>query len=313
MNKSTKIWLKYLPGAAISALLLWGIYLQVKHQLGKVDSAAWWHTGPDYLLWLAIILLPVNIGLEAKKWQILAGSAQPTTYRQALASYFAGIAFSIVTPNRIGEYPGRIVYLERKNTFRLISVSVLGIFAQIITVFVFGMAGLIYYNLAFPGTLSLTVLAGSAALMVLLGIIYMQFEKWLPLLQRFRWMRRLHVYRQLLMRFRNEEQLTVLGISMLRFLVYAAQYLILLRWMNVSMPLREGFFMACVFFWAITVIPSIALAQLGIRSQVGVFLFGKFSANTIGIVAASAGLWFINLVVPAVIGSILLLRWRIYR
>jgi hypothetical protein len=123
----------------------------------------------------------------------------------------------------------------------------------------------------------------------------------------------MHVYRQLLIRFRNEEQLTVLGISMLRFLVFTAQYLILLRWMNVSMPLREGFFVACLFFWAITVIPSIALAELGIRSQVGVFLFGKFSANIAGIVAATAGLWFLNLIVPAVIGSILLVRLRLLR
>jgi len=313
LNKSTKIWLNYLPGAAISILLLWGIYLQARQQLGKVDSSIWWHTGPAYLLWLAILLLPINAGLEAKKWQMLAGSAQPTTYGQALASYFAGIAFSIVTPNRLGEYPGRILYMKRKNTFRLISVSILGIFAQLITVFFFGMAGLIYYNIAFPGTLSLVLLLGSAVLIILLILIYTQFEKWLPLLQRFKWMHRLHIYRQLLMRTRNDERLKILGISMLRFLVFTAQYLILLRWMNVSMPLYEGFFIACLFFWAITVIPSIALAELGIRSQVSVFLFGKFSTNVIGIVAAGAGLWFINLIVPAVIGSILLLRLRLFR
>ena len=313
MDKSTKIWLNYLLGAAISLLLLWGIYLQAKSQLNKVDSSVWQDMGPTYLLWLALLLLPVNLGLEAKKWQLLAGSAQPTTYGQALTSYLAGIAFSIVTPNRLGEYPGRILYLKRQNTFRLISVSILGAFAQLITVFIFGMAGLIYYNLAFPGTVPLALLLSCLAIIILLGFIYLRFEKWLPLLKKFKWTSRVNVYRQLLMRFNNDEQLVVLGISMLRFVVFTAQYLILLRWMNVSMPLREGFFIACLFFWAITVIPSIALAELGIRSQVGIFLFGKFSANVMGILAATAGLWLINLIVPAVIGSILLARLRLFR
>lgn len=313
LNKNTKIWLNYLLGAAISVLLLWGIYLQAKKQLHSVDGNIWQQTGPAWLLWLAILLYPINAALEAKKWHILAGSAQRTTYRQAFTSYLAGIAFSVVTPNRLGEYPGRILYLRRERTFRLISVSILGAFAQLITVFIFGMGGLIYYNLAFPDTPALIALLCCIAFILLLGIIYLRFEKWLPALRRFKWVKRMHVYRQLLIRFKNDEQFIILAISMLRFVVFTAQYLILLRWMNVSFPLREGFFIACLFFWAITVIPSIALAELGIRSQVGVFLFGKFSANTMGIVGATAGLWLINLVLPAVVGSILLIRLRLWK
>ena len=126
LNKTTKIWLNYVIGGCISLLLLWGIWLQVQKQLSKVDWDAVWVTGPIYLLIIAIALMPLNLLLEAKKWHLLAGSAQPLTYRQALSSYFAGIAVSLVTPNRIGEYPGRLLYLKRKNTIRLVGVSILG-------------------------------------------------------------------------------------------------------------------------------------------------------------------------------------------
>src|SRR5690606_16203154 len=127
----------------ISILLLWGIYLQVLKQLKKVDIDTIWQTGPDYFLWLCILLMPVNLLLEAKKWQILAGSAQPLSFRGAMASYLGGIAFSMVTPNRLGEYPGRMLYLKRRNTVRLVSVSLLGALTQMLTLFIFGTLGLV--------------------------------------------------------------------------------------------------------------------------------------------------------------------------
>jgi hypothetical protein len=313
LNKSTKIRLNYLIGFALSALLLWGIYLQVTRQLANVDASTWWQTGPVFYLWLCIALMLVNVALEARKWQILAGSAEALSYRQSLSSYLAGIAISIVTPNRLGEYPGRILYLKRQNTFRLISVSVLGSFAQLLTIFIYGSAALIYYNVHNPGVWSGVLLAGSLAMTVILAWCFWRFEAWLPLLGRIKWLEKYKIYGQLLMRFSAKEQLTILGISLLRFAVFTAQYLVLLRWMNVIVPPVEGFLLSALFFWVIAVVPSIALAELGIRGQVGLFLFQPYSNNTIGILSATIGIWLINLIVPAILGSLLLLRMKVFR
>jgi hypothetical protein len=313
LNKNTKIWLNYLLGGIISLLLLWGIYLQVQKQLHTTDISTIWQTGPSVFLWLCLLLMPVNLLLEGKKWHLLAGSAQTLSYRQAFSSYLAGIAISIVTPYRIGEYPGRILYLKRKNTFRLISVSILGSVAQMFTVFAFGLLGLIYYNMAFPGKAQQSVLIISAVITIIILVFYFTFERWLPLLERFRWMRRLNIYGQLLKRFSRRDQIMILLISIVRYVVFAAQYLFLLRWMNVYMPLTEGFYMVTVFYWAIAIIPTIALAELGERGQVSLFLFHHFSSNTVGILAATMGIWLLNLIVPAVLGSFLLFRMRILK
>ncbi len=313
MNKSTKIWLNYLTGFGLSALLLWGIYAQVKNQLTNVDEDTWWQTGPQGWLYSCIALMLVNIALETGKWQILAGSAEALTFRQSLTSYLAGIAISIVTPNRLGEYPGRILYLKRKNTFRLISVSILGSFAQLLTIFIYGTAALIYYNIAHPGIWEKVLLAGSVVMMLILALCYWHFESWLPLLSKIKWLQKYKIYGQLMMRFTPKEQLTILFISLLRFAVFTVQYLVLLRWMNVIVPPTDGFFLSALFFWTIAVVPSIALAELGIRGQVGLYLFATFSVNAIGILSATIGLWFINLIVPAIVGSILLLRMRVFK
>ncbi len=315
MNKSTKIWLNYTLGGLISIALLVGIYLQVKKQLATLGADWTWQTGPNYLLYIVIALMPVNLLLEAWKWHMLAASAQRISYRQALLSYIAGISFSLVTPNRIGEYPGRILYLKKKNTFRLISVSILGAIAQMFTLFIYGLLGLVYYNVKYPGTLPMLLLAACFIATVFVGILYWRFETWLPVIERIKWLQRFryHIYGKLLKRFTSTEQMRILAISLLRYSVYTAQYLILLLWMNVDIPLFEGFWMCALFFWVIAVIPSVTLVELGERGQVGLYLFHHFSENTVGILGATVGVWCINLIVPGIIGSILLARTRLLR
>jgi hypothetical protein len=150
-------------------------------------------------------------------------------------------------------------------------------------------------------------------MMLMLAICYWRFERWLPVLSKVKWLQKYKIYGQLMMRFNNKEQLTILGISILRFAVFTAQYLVLLRWMNVSVPEIDGFFLSALFFWTIAVVPSIALAELGVRGKVGLYLFAPHSDNVIGILSATVGIWFINLIIPAIIGCMLMLRMRLFQ
>ena len=309
LNKNTKIWLNSLIGIAISALLLYSIWLQIHKQLSHLHSD-WWQ-GETIFLVIALLLMPVNLSIEAFKWKLLAGSAQPLSAFQAWKSYLAGIALSLITPNRIGEYPGRLLYLKRKNTVRLISVSVLGVFAQFFTLFIYGIAGLLYYNIFFPGYWQQIVLVICAIIVLLLSLIFFRFENWIVYFENIKWLRRFHTYGQLMKRFTMKEQCIILGLSLLRFSVYTVQYLMLLHWMHISLPAGEGFLMASLYFWSIAVIPSIAFTELGVRGHVSLFLFHHFTENTVGILVATIGLWCMNLIIPAIIGSILLMRIRI--
>lgn len=302
-------------GGLISVVLLVGIYLQVQKQIARLGNDWSWQTGPNYLLYLAIALMPLNLGFEAWKWHMLAASAQRISFKQAVLSYIAGISFSLITPNRIGEYPGRILYLKKTNTFRLVSVSILGAIAQMLTLFLYGLAGLIYFNIKFPGTMHMLVLAGCFVVTIIVAIVYWRFETWMPLIQRIKWLKRYryHIYGKLLNRFTPTEQTRILLVSIVRYATYTAQYLILLLWLKVDVPIGEGFLLCALFFWVIAVIPSVTLVELGERGQVGLYIFHHFSQNTIGILGATVGVWCINLIVPGIIGSILLARTKLIR
>ncbi len=311
MNKNTKIWLNYLAGGAFSIFLLWSIYGQVMKQANSINSDAWQHPGPYWLLWACIALMFVNTSLEGLKWYMLTRSVAPISYKRAFSSYLAGVAFAIITPNRIGEYPGRILYLGKGNTSRYINVSILGITAQLWSVYFFGLLGLIYYNIAFPALIARVALGLCILVNILAAVLYRKFDYWLPWLEKFRWLQKFTLYGRLLTRITTKRQISVLGISILRFAIFTAQYLFLLKWMNVDVPFAEGFCMAALFFWIMAIIPSIALTELGIRGNVCIFLFRHFTTNTIGIITATTGIWLLNLIIPAIIGSVLIIRMRL--
>lgn len=313
MNKATKIRLNYLIGGILMLTLLWVIYRQVKEQLFHFDFKAVFQEGNTPFLALVLLLMPVNVAFEIYKWKLLASSAQRITYGVAAKSFLAGLALSILTPNRIGEYPGRILYLKKRNTPRLISVTFLGMFTQFLTLFIFGLIGLIYYNISFPGYWQKVVLLLTILATVLVSLLFFFFEKWSVLIERFPVFKRLRTYNVLLKKFTIKEQLTILFITMFRFCIYVSQYLLLMAWLQIHIPILAGFFTASLFFFGMAVIPSVALAELGVRSGLSLWLFQSYTTNKVGILIATLILWFINLIIPAIAGSVLWLKARIIK
>ncbi|MBX2904813.1 MAG: flippase-like domain-containing protein [Taibaiella sp.] len=310
LNKSTKIWLNYGLGAAISALLLWSIYTQVMKQVSDASSVAWNHTGPVGFAILALVFMLFNSALEAYKWFSLVSWVEPVRYVRAVTSYLAGVAFSVITPNRIGEYPGRILYLGGSNTFSYINISVSGVVSQLAGMYTVGLLGLIYYNATAPAPIARLALVACITLNIFIAIVYWRFHSWLPRMEQSRVLRRFAVYGRLMARVPATDKLKVLGISVLRVCVFTAQYLFLLRWMNVDIPLLPGFCLGALFFWVMAVVPSLALTELGVRGAVSLYIFGQYSSNSVGILAATTAMWVMNIVVPAILGSILIIRMK---
>jgi hypothetical protein len=307
VNKAKAQYWKWAAGIAVTILLLWHLYRQLHAQLVSGISFSFWPEGTAIYFFAALCLLPLNLGLEALKWQRLVATASSISFAQALSSMLSGIAVSILTPNRIGEYPARIMQLKDHNSTRLVSVSVLGACSQMLALMIAGLAGMGLYTYTHPQPWYILVLVVTAVFTLGLTILYFSFERWAPIIENIRWLRKLHLWARLLYRFSRRQQLTILGISLLRFAVFTTQYWLLLRWQGI--PLPAGAWLLCaLFFWAMAVIPSIALAELGIRGTVSLFLFRPFTWNVAGIAMATFVLWCMNLMLPALAGGILFFR-----
>ncbi|MFX7845089.1 hypothetical protein ABTK14_22820, partial [Acinetobacter baumannii] len=72
------------------------------------------------LLSLVIVMMFINWGLEAVKWQYLMSNIQPVSFGKAYKAIFAGQAFAFNTVNSVGEFLGRMFYLDDGNRLRSI-------------------------------------------------------------------------------------------------------------------------------------------------------------------------------------------------
>lgn len=308
MNKAKSQSWKWAAGIVVTLLLLWHLYRQIQAQLHSGVTFNLWPQDTALFFCAALALLPVNICFEAAKWQRLVATAVPLSFAQALRSVLSGIAASIVTPNRIGEYPARIMLLKEPNSTRLVSVSVLGACAQLLALMIAGVLGLCYYCWLHPEPVFFIVFTVTVLFSAALMVLYFAFERWAPKIENIRWLRKLHLWGRLLYRFSGREQAVILLLSLLRFLTYTTQFWLMLRWQGIELPLAEGLLLCALFFWAMAVIPSITLAELGIRGAVSLFLFQPYSPNAAGITAATFVLWLMNLLLPALVGVFFFFR-----
>ena len=79
------------------------------------------------------------------------------------------------------------------------------------------------------------------------------------------------------------------------------------------MPLKEAIWSVSILFLLIAIVPTIPIAELGVRGEISIKVFGLFSSNTLGIVSAAGFIWLINLIIPALVGSLFVLSLRIFK
>ncbi|MGH2553172.1 MAG: hypothetical protein ACRDEB_05610, partial [Chitinophagaceae bacterium] len=101
--------------------------------------------------------------------------------------------------------------------------------------------------------------------------------------------------------------LKLLSLSMLRYIVFLVQYYMLFCLFNVQILWWQVFLSVSVSFLVMAAIPTFAIADLGLRGKVGLIFTGLFSTNAAGIILTTAAIWFINLIIPAIAGSLLIL------
>ncbi len=323
MNKSIKIFLKWFVAPLLAAWLFWSLYQQVKAQPDIDQSIALIKAMPfgagAWKFWLVIIFVFVNWGMEARKWQLLLRAVQPVSFITAFKSVLCGVTFSLNTPNRIGEYGGRILFVNEGNRLKAITLSMAGGMAQLIITMLMGCLGLIYLLFTMNAAETLmgisllwvkTFLWGSIFCTVIFVFFFFRLNILIRLIEKLPYANRISKYVNVLETFDAKILLRLLSISFFRYVVFVLQYIFMLQLLQVEQNVWTGFWIVTVMFWVLAIIPSFAIAELGIRGTVAKALF-SYSFNTIGILTATFGIWFVNLFIPALIGSLLILGIKI--
>ncbi|HMU08616.1 MAG TPA: lysylphosphatidylglycerol synthase domain-containing protein [Ferruginibacter sp.] len=325
MNKSIKILLKWIVGPLLAAWLFWSLYQQVKNQPDIDASIALIKTipfGPSaWKFWMVIAFVFVNWGLEARKWQLLVKAIQPMSFFTAFKSVLCGVTLSLNTPNRVGEYGGRILFIKEGNRIKAITLSIAGSIAQLIITMLMGCLGLAWLLFTMKESATLMgisvfwlriFLYGSIFATTGFMIFFFRLNWVVRLLERLPYADRFSKYINVLETFEAKVLLRLLSISFFRYIIFVLQYIFMLQLLHVEESIWTGFWLITVMFWILAIIPSVAVADLGIRGTIAktLFIYGN-NTNTIGILTCTFGIWLINLFIPAVIGSLLILGIKI--
>jgi hypothetical protein len=322
-NKSIKILVNYVVTPILVVWLSFSIYSQIRHQHQLAQS---WLTIREsfvsaniFYLLAAVFLVLVNWGLEAFKWKLLVRGIAPISFFKAYKAVLSGVSFSITMPNRVGEYVGRIMYMPDGSRLKTISATIVGSLAQLQMTVFFGIIGMIILKqqllVNYPAFIIWYqfIVYGLIFLLLVLALLYFKihyvfdfFSKW------FKSNRYLYLIESV--KDFNISFLTkLMFISFLRYSTFLLQYILIFHLFGVSISEWLIVWSMSVVFLALAVIPSITLLELGLRGEISLKIFGIFSANSLGIGLTSVTVWFINLIIPAILGTIFLFSIKLLK
>ncbi len=297
--------------------LAYSLYHQIQSQDNLQTSL---HTlfeewTPQKIVGLVIVflLMILNWSIESIKWRMLLKHTEQLSFFASFQSVLMGLAVSIVTPNRIGEYLGRILYLKNTNKLKGISITIIGSFAQILVTSVFGVLGLIFYLWAVEQSLFLYILL--AASLVMAGIMFyilFHLDLLVTFCKKIPWLKKISVYIEVIKRYERSTLIKLILYAAARYLVYSTQFFLLLYITHQYFLPMETFAGIWLLFWIIAVIPSFVIADIGVRGKTAVTFLAFVSGNALAILVSSVLLWFINLILPALIGCLFVFRIRMF-
>lgn len=307
----------YLIQALLAALLLWLLFQTLANQPDLTASverlAERIQQRQAWMLCWPVALAAPNWALETIKWcTLLPGIG----FKTALRGVLAGTSLSLITPQRIGEYGGRLLVLPKQRLWDGLNAKIAGNAAQLLVLIGAGAPAAWIMGTRMQAIPSGVAHAGVAIHILLFPAIvylYLHPAKWAAWIRPERWpawiIKRLEPLKTLF--WHPTEALSrVLGYALLRYIVYTAQYVLLLQIMDIRPSATDAVLgIAALFFWQ-TVLPLTPIVGLAVRANLAVWVWGHFGASAVDALAASLLLWIINLFLPALTGVAILFNVR---
>jgi len=216
----------------------------------------------------------------------------------------------------MGEYLGRILYIREGRRVKAIALTIVSSMAQLMITLSLGLAGVLYVrttgHAVIPGQLNwqfvMDILLGIVPVVLLsLTFIYFRLSRITDWLLKIPGTRKYSSYIKVLENFRTRGLLQILFLSFGRYIVFIIQYSLLFPVFGVDVGLCQAAGGMSVVFLIMAAIPTITfLTELGLRWEASIQVLELYSSNMVGIFATSFAIWLINLIIPAMIGSLLI-------
>ncbi len=269
-----------------------------------------WKEVPDSRygwLILVVVLLPLNWILESGKWKKITQKAENLSWGKSIKSVLAGTSTGFITPNKLGDVFGRLNYISPANRHKGWSLFAISSISQNAAIFVLGLPALFIY-LSPKEDVNLIMNSFSFMGIFSLGGLIMLLYLMAPELERLIQWERIRKYTQIIEEYTKKDLILILLWAIARVAVFSLQFFALLQFFGIELTAVEGLIAIPIHYMLVTITPSIAFGEAIVRSSYAVLVMERFTDQSISLAFAGATLWMINMVIPVIIGSALMIQ-----
>ena len=260
--------------------------------------------GVDKLLWLVpvSILMIANWSFEAIKWRVLVNPFYNISFRNAFKSIWSGVSTALSTPNRFGDFIGKISHLPKDHRKKGIISSFYGSYSQWLVTMVMGWVGWLFYGDQIIDNAHIKASLSIVGAFVILLFVLLFISKSLVIIVPEKWK---HYFSDA-PDFNSKAKIVLL--SFLRYLTFATQFYLLIRFFGVELGYATVFLNITLYYLITSLVPMTFWGEIGVKESVAVWVFSGLIYNSLIIIGVTLLLWLINLIIPALVGNYFLFK-----
>lgn len=256
-------------------------------------------SGILFILSLSVL----NRYFEILKWQSLVQCIHKISLGESTKQVLAALTAGLFTPNGLGEYAGKALFFSKTYAKKVVFLNLICNGIQMVLTVIFGVFGLLYFNANFNVIKPKTVL-------ILFGIVVLFFAF-------------IFSIKKITIKGNSIEKLirNINGIpksihrrnmlfGFLRYLVFSHQYYFLFLAFDVDLPYLTLMSAITGVYFLASSLPSFQFLEFAVKGSVAIYFFGILGVNEWITVFISTLMWFLNVVIPAVIGSYYVLKFK---
>ncbi len=294
----------------VKLLIVGGAFYFIYNQLANNDKLNWqkflvlFHknqsvSGISFILLLSVL----NRLFEILKWKYLVSYLRPISLGEATKQVLAGLTAGLFTPNGVGEYAGKALYFDKKETKKIVFLNLICNGIQMILTIIFGVFGLLYFNAQYN-------VITQKSIAILFGICFLLsvalfFSKKVNI-KGYSIEKLIHKINEIPKSIHQKNML----LAILRYLVFSHQYYFLFLAFDVDLPYLILMSVITSVYFLASALPTFQFLDFAVKGSVAVYFFGILGVNEWVVVFVSTLMWFLNVVLPVIWGSYYVLNFK---
>ena len=288
----------------VKLLIVGGAFYFIYNQLANNDKLDWQKfivlfrknqsvVGIGFILLLSVL----NRYFEILKWKNLANVIREISLAEATKQVLAALTAGLFTPNGVGEYAGKALYYPKSEAKRVVFLNLICNGIQMILTVIFGTIGLLFlgYWKWVLGIIAISLF------FILFSVLFKKIK-----IKGYSIEKLLHKINEIPKSVHRKNIL--LGI--LRYLVFSHQYYVLFLAFDVDLPYFTLIATIAVVYFLASSLPTFQFLDFAVKGSVAIYFFGILGVNEWIVVFISTLMWFLNVVLPVIIGAYYVLNFK---